>query len=120
MTNGLLGVCTKAEDETMNTAFGARGKKRLNKVFDVICFVYLDYCFSVRKQGPKKRIASTTAYTVPKPKRVKVVTHRPKSYFLEKDVALPTSEKTEVVESSEATFSALEVIPVAAVEAATA
>ena len=41
----LLGAYTKAEDEAMIIAFGARGKKRLNKVFDVIGFVYPDCCF---------------------------------------------------------------------------
>jgi hypothetical protein len=30
----LLGAYSKAEDEAMNTAFGARGKRRLNRVFD--------------------------------------------------------------------------------------
>jgi hypothetical protein len=32
----LLGAYSKAEDDAMTTAFGARGKKRLNRVFDVI------------------------------------------------------------------------------------
>jgi hypothetical protein len=41
----LLGAYSKAKDEAMTTAFGARGKKRLNRVFDVIGFVYLDYCY---------------------------------------------------------------------------
>jgi hypothetical protein len=41
----LLGAYTKVEDEAMTTAFGARGKRRLNKVFDVIGFFYPDYCF---------------------------------------------------------------------------
>jgi hypothetical protein len=41
----LLGAYTKAEDEAMIIAFGARGKKRLNRVFDVIGFVYPDYYF---------------------------------------------------------------------------
>jgi hypothetical protein len=45
----LLGAYTKAKDEAMNTAFGARGKRRLNRVFDVIGFVYTDYCFPARK-----------------------------------------------------------------------
>jgi hypothetical protein len=36
----ILGVYSKAEDEAMTTAFGTRGKKRLNMVFDVIGFVY--------------------------------------------------------------------------------
>jgi hypothetical protein len=47
----LLGGYTKAEDKAMIIAFGARGKKRLNRVFDVIGFVYPDYCFPARKQG---------------------------------------------------------------------
>jgi hypothetical protein len=56
----LLGAYSKAEDEAMTTAFGAQGKKRLNRVFDVIGFVYLDYCYPSRKQG-KKRKATTSA-----------------------------------------------------------
>jgi hypothetical protein len=36
----MLGAYTKAEDEAMNTAFGAWGKGRLNRVLDVIEFVY--------------------------------------------------------------------------------
>ena len=41
----LLGAYSKAEDDAMTTAFGARGKKRLNRVFDVIGFVYPDYYY---------------------------------------------------------------------------
>jgi hypothetical protein len=44
----LLGAYSKTKDEAMTTAFGARGKKRLNRVFDVIGFVYLDYCYPLR------------------------------------------------------------------------
>jgi hypothetical protein len=50
----LLGAYSKAEDEAMTTAFGAHGKKRLNRVFDVIGFVYPDYCYPSRKQGKKR------------------------------------------------------------------
>jgi hypothetical protein len=39
------GAYSKAEDETMTVAFDTRGKKRLNRVFDVIGFVYPDYCY---------------------------------------------------------------------------
>ena len=53
-SNELLGAYLKAEDEAMTIAFGARGKRRLNRVFDVIGFVYPDYCFPARKQGGKK------------------------------------------------------------------
>jgi hypothetical protein len=41
----LLGTYTKAEDEAMTTAFGARGKRILNIVFDMIGFLYPNYCF---------------------------------------------------------------------------
>jgi hypothetical protein len=41
----LLGAYSRTEDEGMTVAFGARGKRRLNRVFDVIGFVYPDYCF---------------------------------------------------------------------------
>jgi hypothetical protein len=41
----------KAEDEAIDTAFGAGGKRRSNRVFDVVGFVYPDYCFPTRKRG---------------------------------------------------------------------
>jgi hypothetical protein len=62
----------------MTTAFGARGKKRLNRVFDVIGFVYLDYCFPVQKQGRKRKVVAATSSGAPKVKKVKVLTRRPK------------------------------------------
>jgi hypothetical protein len=34
----MLGAYTKAENEAMNTTFGAQEKRRLNMVFDVIGF----------------------------------------------------------------------------------
>jgi hypothetical protein len=49
----LLGAYSRAEDEAMIVAFGARGKKRLNRVFSVIEFIYPDYCFPARKQRGK-------------------------------------------------------------------
>jgi hypothetical protein len=39
----LLGTYSKAEDDALSAAFGGRGKKRLNRVFDAIGFVYPDY-----------------------------------------------------------------------------
>jgi hypothetical protein len=41
----LLGAYTRAEDDALTLAFGGRGKKRLNRVFDVIGFVYPDYTY---------------------------------------------------------------------------
>jgi hypothetical protein len=52
----LLGPYSRVEDEAMTVAFGAHGKKRLNRVFDVIGFVYPDYCFPVRMQGEKGKL----------------------------------------------------------------
>ena len=45
----LLGSYSKAEDNSLPTAFGGRGKKRLNRVFDAIGFVYPDYCYPLLK-----------------------------------------------------------------------
>jgi hypothetical protein len=44
-SNELLGAYTRAEDDAMTLAFGGRDKKRLNRVFDVIGFVYPDYTY---------------------------------------------------------------------------
>jgi hypothetical protein len=81
----LLGPYSKAEDNALSTSFGGRGKKRLNRVFDVIGFVYPDYCYPLRGRG-KKRKTSASARTAtsatpdepaPKSKKLKVLTHRP-------------------------------------------
>ena len=45
----LLGANTRGEDDAMTLAFGGRGKRRLNRVFDVIGFVCPDYCYLSRK-----------------------------------------------------------------------
>ena len=52
----LLRAYTRAEDDTMTLAFEGRGNKRLNRVFDVIGFVYPDYYYPSRKQGKKGRL----------------------------------------------------------------
>jgi hypothetical protein len=74
----LLGAYSKAKDEAMTTAFGAHGKKRLNRVFDVIGFVYPDYCYPSRKQWKKRKIATSVTSSVSGSKKVKVLTHRPR------------------------------------------
>jgi hypothetical protein len=74
----LLGANSKAEDDAMTTAFEARGKKRLNRVFDVIGFVYLDYYYPSRKQGKKRKTTTLATSSAPKSKNVKVVTRRPR------------------------------------------
>jgi hypothetical protein len=73
----LLGAYTRAKDDIMTLA-GGRGKKRLNRVFDVIGFVYPDYCYPSRKQGKKRKAAASAISTTPKEKKVKVLTHLPR------------------------------------------
>jgi hypothetical protein len=78
MSDELLGAYSRAEDEAMTVAFGGCGKKGLNRVFDVIGFVYSDYCFPVQRQGGKKKVAASTSSGAPKAKRVKVLTRTQK------------------------------------------
>jgi hypothetical protein len=75
----LLGAYSKAEDNALSAAFGGRGKKRLNKVFDAIGFIYPDYRYPLRGQQKKRKIAAsvTPVDPVPKGKKMKVLTHRP-------------------------------------------
>jgi hypothetical protein len=70
----LLGAYSKVEDKAMTVAFSARGKRRLNRVFDVIGFVYHDYYFPARRQGRKRKVATSTSSGASKPKWAKVLT----------------------------------------------
>jgi hypothetical protein len=70
----LLGAYTRAEDDAMTLAFEGRGKRRLNIVFDVIGFVYPDYCYPLRKQGKKRKVAASAISVTPKRKKIKVLT----------------------------------------------
>jgi hypothetical protein len=78
----LLGSHSKAEDNSLSTAFESRGKKRLNRVFDAIGFVYPDYCYPLRGQGKKRKADALAAPAEPVPKaagkKMKVLTHRPR------------------------------------------
>jgi hypothetical protein len=74
----ILGAYSKAEDEAMTIAFGAHGKKRLNSVFDVIRFVYPNYCYPMRKQGKKRKAATSASTGVLRSKKIKVLTCRPR------------------------------------------
>jgi hypothetical protein len=82
----LLGPYSKAEDNALSASFGGRGKKRLNRVFDAIGFVYPDYWYPLRGRGKKRKTAAsarTVASATPdepalKSKKLKVLTHRPR------------------------------------------
>jgi hypothetical protein len=94
----LLGAYSKAEDEAMTVAFCARGKRRLNRVFDVIGFVYPDYCFPAWRQGGKRKIATSTSSGAPKPKRAKILNCRAK---LVGTAAVSTIEEVKFFENAE-------------------
>jgi hypothetical protein len=80
----LLGAYSKSEDNALSAAFGSRKKKRLNRVFDAIGFMYPDYRYPTR--GQKRKSATSgkdvtlAAPSEPTPKRrkVKVLTHQPR------------------------------------------
>jgi hypothetical protein len=76
----LLGAYSKAEDNALSTAFGGWGKKRINRVFDAISFVYPDYRYPLRGQGKKRKTSSSDNpdRPAPKGKKLKVFTHRPR------------------------------------------
>jgi hypothetical protein len=78
ISDELLGAYSKAEDDALSAAFGGWGKKRLNRVFDAIGFVYPNYRYSLWGQGKKRKTATSSTTVVPKGKKVKVLTHRPR------------------------------------------
>jgi hypothetical protein len=78
----LLGSYSKAEDNAQSAAFGSRKKKRLDRVFDAIGFMYPDYCYlswgQKRKSATSGKDDASAAPSEPAPKRkkVKVLTYR--------------------------------------------
>jgi hypothetical protein len=84
ISDELLGVYSKAEDTALSAAFGGRKRKRLNRVFDAIGFVYPDYCYPAwgqKRKNPtsaKETASAAPSEPAPKRKRVKVLTHRPR------------------------------------------
>jgi hypothetical protein len=88
----LLGAYTRAEDDALTSAFEGWSEKRLNRVFDVIGFIYPDYCYHSQKQGKKRKTAASTISVVPKDKKIKVLTHRPR--YIETSVVPKFGEGT--------------------------
>jgi hypothetical protein len=72
----LLGAYSKAEDNALSATFGGQGKKRLNRLFDAIGFVYLDYHYPLRGQKKKRKTTALAIAAEPKGKNMKVLTHR--------------------------------------------
>ena len=62
----LLGAYSKSEDKVLSAAFGSRKKKRLNRVFDAIGFMYPDYRYLPRGQKRKSpTFGNETALAAP-------------------------------------------------------
>jgi hypothetical protein len=80
----LLVAYSKSEDNALSAAFGSRRKKRPNRVFNAIGFVYPDYRYPPREQKRKGatsgKVAASAAPSehAPKRKKLKVLTHRPR------------------------------------------
>jgi hypothetical protein len=68
----LLGAYSKEEDNALSAAFEGQGKKRLNRVFDAIGFVYPNYRYLLRGQGKKRKAATSATPDEPVPKGKKV------------------------------------------------
>jgi hypothetical protein len=97
----LLGAYTRAKGDALTLAFGGRGKKRLNRVFVVIGFVYPDYIYPSRKQWKKRKTTASTISVVSKGKKIKVLTHRPR--YIETTIVSKFGEGTSsIVEAQEA------------------
>jgi hypothetical protein len=105
----LLGTYSRAKDDALSTTFGDRGKKRLNRVFDAIGFIYPDYCYPLKRQGKKRKTTASATPAMPKGKKIKILTHRPRyietaivpefgegaSFTVEAKQASPTAQSAE-------------------------
>jgi hypothetical protein len=69
----LLGAYSKAEDNALSAAFGGRGKKRLNRVFDAIGFVYPDYRYPLRGQENRSWCLNLAHGALQQPKQHKLL-----------------------------------------------
>jgi hypothetical protein len=109
ISDELLGSYSKAEDIALSAAFGGRKKKRLNRVFDAIGFVYPDYRYPIRGQKRKdtssaKEVASAApSEPAPKRKKMKVLTHRPR-YIEPATVPEFVRETSSAIEAKEPTL----------------
>jgi hypothetical protein len=102
----LLGAYSKTEDNALSAAFGGRNKKRLNRIFDAIGFVYPDYCYPLRGQGMKRKIADSAITAELKGKKMKVLTHRP--HYIEPVVIPEFGEGTSSAAKAKEIFSIMQ------------
>jgi hypothetical protein len=92
----------------LSAAFGGQKKKRLNRVFDAIGFVYPDYHYPTQGQKRKntasaKEVASAApSEPAPERKKIKVLTHRPR-YIEPATVPEFVGETSSAIEAKEST-----------------
>jgi hypothetical protein len=104
----LLGAYSKSEDNALSAAFRSQKKKRLNRVFDAIGFVYPDYRYPPRGQKRKGATSGNVAASAapsepaPKSKKLKVLTHRPR--YIEPAVVPELGEKISLAAESKEPF----------------
>jgi hypothetical protein len=102
ISDELLGAYSKAEDTALSAAFGGRKRKRLNRVFDAIGFVYPDYRYPAwgqkRKNASSAKETASAAPSEPAPKRkmIKVLTHRPQCLRLSVGLLRPPKLKSQL------------------------
>jgi hypothetical protein len=90
VSDELLGVYSKAEDTALSAAFGGRKKKRLNRVFDAIGFVYPDYHYPARGQKRKNTTsAKETASAAPSEPAIQRGVKKEKTQLLQKKLLQP-------------------------------
>jgi hypothetical protein len=64
----------------------------LNRVFNAIGFIYTDYFYPSRKQGKKRKTATSAISAMSKGKKIKVLTHRPR--YIETTIVPKFGEET--------------------------
>jgi hypothetical protein len=93
----------------MTAAFDAPDKKRLNRVFDVIGFIYPNCCYPAQKRGRKRKAAASTSTGVSKSNKIKVLTRKPK--------CIEMADVPKLIERVETTPLARETVPTMSIEA---
>jgi hypothetical protein len=100
MCNEILGNYSKKEDQLMTTAFGARPKRRLNRVLDALNFEYPDYERLDRgaKGQKRKRVVSVLNREAAKFLKKRKLSPEPKMAAPKKRKAAAPKQKTTDIE----------------------
>lgn len=85
--NEILGNYNKKKDEPLSISFGTGKKRRLNRIFDAIVFVYPDYPRLTQDAG-KKRKHKPMKITTKRRKTFATIDRHEKKSFEEKDVVI--------------------------------